>query len=63
MILDEQSNRTLVRSELLDYFDIHLTPKEYTLSSCSGKSLMSGRRANGFVIQSLVRKRFVNPKS
>lgn len=30
MILDEQSNRTLVRSELLDYFDRHSTPKEYT---------------------------------
>lgn len=56
MILDGQSNRTLVRSEPLDYFDIHSTPKEYTLSSCSGKSLMSGRRANGFVIISLDRK-------
>lgn len=56
MILDEQSTRTLVRSELLDYFDIHSTPKEYTSSSCSEKSLMSGRRANGFVIQSLDRK-------
>lgn len=53
MILDEQSNRTLVRSMLLDYLDIHSTPKEYTLSSCSKKSLKSGRRANGFVLQSL----------
>lgn len=56
MILDEQSSSTLVRSELLDYFDIHSTPKEYTLSSSSGKFLMSGRRATGFVIQSLDRK-------
>lgn len=53
MVLDEQSNRMLVRSKLLDYFDIHSPPKEYTLSSCSEKSLMLGRRDNGFVIQSL----------
>ena len=30
-ILDEQSNKTLVRGDLLDYFDVKCHPEEYTL--------------------------------
>lgn len=56
LILDKQSKGTLVRRELLNYFDKHSPRKEYTLSSSWGKFLMSGRRANGFVIYSLDRK-------
>ncbi|CAC5374712.1 unnamed protein product [Mytilus coruscus] len=52
-IIDEQSNSSLVRGDILDYFGIEAESRQYSLSSCSGKVMMSGRRASGFVVQSL----------
>ncbi|CAC5376973.1 unnamed protein product [Mytilus coruscus] len=52
-IIDEQSNSSLVHGDILDYFDIEAESRQYSLSSCSGKVMMNGRRASGFVVQSL----------
>ncbi|XP_048747853.2 uncharacterized protein LOC125660050 [Ostrea edulis] len=53
VILDEQSNKTLARSELFDSFGVDSALMEYTLRSCSGKSQMFGRKSGGFIIQSV----------
>ncbi|XP_061166266.1 uncharacterized protein LOC133175165 [Saccostrea echinata] len=53
VILDEQSNKTLARSELFHFFGVDSTSMEYTLRSCSGQSQMFGRRSSGFIIQSV----------
>ena len=52
-IIDEQSNKSFARSELLEYFQDKSESIEYTLSSCSGKVSKTGKRAQGFVIGSL----------
>ncbi|XP_056020363.1 uncharacterized protein LOC125680242 [Ostrea edulis] len=52
-IIDEQNNRTLARSEFFNLFDTHNETQTYTLFSCSGRSICSGRRACGFVIESI----------
>ncbi|CAG2207700.1 unnamed protein product [Mytilus edulis] len=52
-IIDEQSNSSLVHGDILDYFGIEAESRQYSLSSCSGKVMMNGRRASGFVVQSL----------
>ena len=56
IILDDQSNRSLASPLFFDTFGVHGTAEEYTLSSCSGRVKMSGRRTNGFVVESLDRK-------
>ncbi|KAK3096719.1 hypothetical protein FSP39_002652 [Pinctada imbricata] len=52
-IIDEQSNRTLVRSELLDQLGERSEALPYTLTSCTGSTTVTGRRAEGYTIQSL----------
>ncbi|XP_056022091.1 uncharacterized protein LOC125651089 [Ostrea edulis] len=52
-IIDEQSNRTLARSEFFNLFDTRNETQTYTLFSCSGRSICSGRRACGFVIEAI----------
>ena len=52
-IIDVQSNRSLVRSELLDRLGDCSEPYPYTLRSCSGSVPMVGRRARGYTIQAL----------
>ncbi|XP_052074220.1 uncharacterized protein LOC127712067 [Mytilus californianus] len=53
IILDDQSNRSLASPLFFDTFGVHGTLEEYMLSSCSGRVKMSGRRASGFVVESL----------
>ena len=60
-IIDEQSNSSLIRSDVLDTFGIDTDSTQYSLSSCGGKVMMSGRRANGFVVQSLNGKKLELP--
>lgn len=50
-ILDDQSNKTLGTSALLDALDVADEKFEYTLSSCSGKVRLFARRANNLCIQ------------
>ncbi|XP_062602420.1 uncharacterized protein LOC134264140 [Saccostrea cucullata] len=55
-ILDEQSNKSLAKPELFEMFDPNSTCESYKLSTCSGSSLVSGRRSHGFVINSMDRQ-------
>ncbi|XP_053380368.1 uncharacterized protein LOC128548874 [Mercenaria mercenaria] len=52
-MLDEQSNRSLVKPELFTLFDIDSQEFEYTLNSCAGTHVTHGRRASNCVIQSV----------
>ncbi|XP_037509614.1 uncharacterized protein LOC119386370 [Rhipicephalus sanguineus] len=52
-ILDEQSNRSLVRPELLDEFNVEGTPTRYTLRTCSGSTEVVGKIAQGFFVRSV----------
>ncbi|XP_040289970.1 uncharacterized protein LOC121002590 [Bufo bufo] len=52
-ILDDQSNRSLARSELFDLFCTKREVHPYTLGTCSGTTEVFGRRAHGFIVSSL----------
>ncbi|XP_060079797.1 uncharacterized protein LOC132559197 [Ylistrum balloti] len=52
-IIDEQSNRTLAKSEFFDYFGDHSTETGYVLSSCAGEIQVTGRQGSGYVMESL----------
>uniref|UniRef100_A0A8C5WIB5 Large ribosomal subunit protein uL6 N-terminal domain-containing protein n=1 Tax=Leptobrachium leishanense TaxID=445787 RepID=A0A8C5WIB5_9ANUR len=52
-ILDDQSNRSLARTELFDLFNIKGDSYPYTLGTCSGITEVSGRRASGIIVASL----------
>jgi hypothetical protein len=53
-MLDEHCNRTLVSTELLDTLGVNGPEVHYTLSSCSGSYIMSGRRATNYVISEIL---------
>ena len=50
-IVDDQSNRSLARSEFFDHFRENSGETEYVLSSCAGKVTKSGRTATGYVLE------------
>lgn len=53
-IIDEQSNRSLAKSEFFTKLNIHSQEYDYLLSSCSGTESASGRKAdNCIVVESL----------
>lgn len=52
-VLDEQSNRSLVRSEFFELFNVKGVRSPYSLRTCAGVVEKSGRRAHGFQVQSL----------
>lgn len=51
-LLDDQSNRTLGKSELFDYFG-STSMSDYILSTCNAKSQISGRKLEGLVVETL----------
>lgn len=51
--IDEQSNRSLVKSDVFDQFGIHTPKYPYNLRTCSGVSRESGRRLHGLIIESV----------
>lgn len=53
VILDDQSNRSLVRSDFFELFNIKGQPFPYTLKTCAGLVETSGRKAEGFQVESL----------
>ncbi|XP_040908610.1 uncharacterized protein LOC121191510 [Toxotes jaculatrix] len=55
-VLDEQSNKSLAKSEFFTLFKVKGSPTPYTLKTCSGKSETAGRRAVNFIIESMDRK-------
>ena len=52
-MIDDQSNRSLAKSEFFTLFNLPNEEMEYTISSCAGNLTVSGRRANGLIIESL----------
>ncbi len=52
-IHDEQSNRSLVRSELFEIFNDNGTSSPYSLRACAGLKETMGRRATGYIVESL----------
>lgn len=59
-IIDDQSNRSLATSEFFTLFDIKGDEIEYALSSCNGCVTVSGRRASGYLVESLNRDTQLN---
>ncbi|XP_052406346.1 uncharacterized protein LOC127952103 [Carassius gibelio] len=55
-ILDEQSNRSLARSEFFEIFKISGNSYSYTLKTCAGCSETAGRRASGYTVESVDKK-------
>lgn len=53
VVLDEQSNKSLARSELFELFSITQGTTACTLKTCSGVIETTGRRANNFIMESL----------
>lgn len=53
VILDDQSNRSLVRSDFFELFNIKGQPFPYTLKTGSRLVKRSGRKAEGFQVESL----------
>lgn len=53
VIIDDQSNRSLARPEFFNLYGIQTEPSCYQLRTCSGLAETSGRRADGFMIESI----------
>ncbi|XP_060772289.1 uncharacterized protein LOC132883105 [Neoarius graeffei] len=52
-VIDDQSNRSLVKPEFFDVFDVSCQSLPYRLKTCAGVAEASGRRACGFQISSM----------
>ncbi|XP_062912771.1 uncharacterized protein LOC134350893 [Mobula hypostoma] len=52
-ILDDRSNRSLVRSEFFDLFNIKGHNSPYSLKMCAGVVETAGRRVHGFQVESM----------
>lgn len=52
-VLDEQSNRSLAKTDFFKLFNIDGYLEPYTLKTCSGVMEVTGRRANNFAIESI----------
>nr|XP_054607369.1 uncharacterized protein LOC129167170 [Nothobranchius furzeri] len=52
-ILDDQSNRSLARSDFFNLFDVNSQLLPYRLKTCAGPIETAGRKAEGFQIESL----------
>ena len=52
-ILDDQSNVSLARTEFFDVFNVQGMPAPYVLRTCAGVVDVSGKRAQGFIVESL----------
>lgn len=55
-VLDEQSNKSLAKTELFDLLGIGENAAPYTLRTCSGIVETSGRRASNLIVESIVGK-------
>ncbi|KAK3545643.1 hypothetical protein QTP70_008781 [Hemibagrus guttatus] len=53
VILDDQSNRSLARTKFFDLLHVKGESSTYTLRTCAGVTETAGRRATGFIIESL----------
>jgi hypothetical protein len=55
-VIDDQSNRSLASPEFFNLFNIKEKPEYYTLSTCSDRIVTNGKRAKGFIIESIHRQ-------
>ena len=53
VVLDDQSNRSLARSEFYELFEIQSSLSPYVMRTCAGITEMTGRKAVGFQIEAL----------
>ncbi|XP_071950734.1 uncharacterized protein [Antedon mediterranea] len=53
IILDDQSNRSLAKSEVFDLFNINARLTSYTLKTCSGAAEVQGRKLEKLIIESM----------
>nr|XP_022312019.1 uncharacterized protein LOC111117241 [Crassostrea virginica] len=53
VVVDDQSNRSLVKTQFFNMFNAKGQDTEYSLSCCAGKTVVSGRKIDGFTIESL----------
>ncbi|KAM9302159.1 protein-glucosylgalactosylhydroxylysine glucosidase [Gastrophryne carolinensis] len=60
VVLDEQSNRSLARSDFVDAFNITSSAVPYTLKTCAGVIITAGRRATDFIIESLDKRVYLS---
>ena len=54
IVVDNQSNRSLAKSELFNKLNVTGQTFKYTLQTCAGQKEVEGRRARGVVVESLV---------
>ncbi|KAJ8381227.1 hypothetical protein SKAU_G00020050 [Synaphobranchus kaupii] len=52
-VLDEQSNKSLAKTEFFNLFGLKASPAPYTLKTCAGTTETSGRRVNDFMLESM----------
>ncbi|KAK5853507.1 hypothetical protein PBY51_014653 [Eleginops maclovinus] len=52
-VLDEQSNKSLAKTEFFNLFGLKASPAPYTLKTCAGTTETSGRRVNNFTLESM----------
>ncbi|XP_071492621.1 uncharacterized protein [Diadema antillarum] len=52
-VIDDQSNKTIATSKLLDKFDVAYDEISYTLRTCSGEVSAHGRCADDFVVEDI----------
>lgn len=53
VVIDDQSNSSLAKSELFDHLNIHGQTTTYSLKTCSGVSQIRGRCSKDLVVESL----------
>ncbi|XP_038823288.1 uncharacterized protein LOC120023350 [Salvelinus namaycush] len=53
VVLDEQSNKSLAKTEFFNLFNINDNSAPYTMKTCSGVTETSGRRAVNFMVESI----------
>ena len=51
-LIDDQSNRTLVSSKILNFFDENGPEIEYSMASCAGGAIKRGRCASDYIVES-----------
>lgn len=54
VLLDDQSNATLAKSKFFDIMEVPMSvTKTYSLTSCAGRKVMSGRKVGGYIVEAI----------
>ena len=52
-VLDEQSNKSLAKTEFFNLSCVKASPAPYTLKTCVGTTETFGRRVDNFILESM----------